>query len=94
MILEANACETMVLGSDSGEIPNVIRSTGAGVIVPEGDVDALRQAMYEALSDPGEVRRLGLLGASTVRDQYDQEVLVRRFMTVINEACTARQGRA
>ena len=83
VIVEAHACDTMVIGSDSGEIPNVLRETGGGVVVPEGDADALGQAMRMALADPDAVKRLGLAGASAVRLRYDQEVLVRRFIEVI-----------
>jgi glycosyltransferase involved in cell wall biosynthesis len=35
VLIEAMACETPVLGSDSGEIPAVIAATGGGEIAPE-----------------------------------------------------------
>lgn len=39
-LVEAMACRVPVVGSDSGEIPNVIGD--AGLVFPEGDVSALR----------------------------------------------------
>ena len=42
-LIEAMACEIPVIGSDSGEIPNVVGD--AGILVPPGDVDALVAAM-------------------------------------------------
>ena len=41
VLVEAMWCGTPVVGSDSGEIPWVIETTGGGEIFPEGDVEAL-----------------------------------------------------
>lgn len=41
VLVEGMLCGRPVIGSDSGEIPWVIRSTGGGLVFPEGDVDAL-----------------------------------------------------
>ncbi len=42
-LIEAMACEVAVIGSDSGEIPNVIGDAGA--VVPPGDANALADAI-------------------------------------------------
>jgi len=47
VIAEAMACGVPVVGSDSGAIPEVIDS--AGLIVPEGDVTALAEALQRAI---------------------------------------------
>lgn len=51
VLVEAMACGVPVVGSDSGEIPNVIGD--AGLVFPEGSVDHLRQALGRIMSDPG-----------------------------------------
>jgi len=48
-LLEAMACEVPVVGSDSGEIPNVIGE--AGLIFHEGDVDDLRNQLLKLMAD-------------------------------------------
>src|SRR6185312_482912 len=48
-IMEAMACGVPVIGSDSAEIPNVIGD--AGLVVPEGDPHALRDALQRVLGD-------------------------------------------
>jgi glycosyltransferase involved in cell wall biosynthesis len=86
VVLEANACETAVIGTESGEIGNVIRNTGGGVIVPEGDVAALGAAMLELAEDPQRTRRLALQGAAAVGEKYDQAYLASRFISSIRNA--------
>jgi glycosyltransferase involved in cell wall biosynthesis len=54
VLVEAMASGLPCVGSDSGEIPNVLAD--AGLIVPEGDAAALRNAL-QALLDNGELRR-------------------------------------
>jgi glycosyltransferase involved in cell wall biosynthesis len=86
VIVEANACETAVIGTESGEIGNVLRDTGGGLIVPEGDVAALGNAMLTLANDPDLRQRLALAGATTARLKYDQNVLASRFAETITKA--------
>ena len=49
--LEAMACGTPPIVSDAAALPEVVGD--AGIIVPEGDRDALRNAMLRMLREPG-----------------------------------------
>ena len=49
-VMEAMACGVPVIGSDSAEIPNVLGD--AGVVVPEGNADALQAALARVLAEP------------------------------------------
>ena len=51
VLVEAMAGGVPVIGSDSGAIPGVIGD--AGLIVPEGDVEALAKALRELRDQPG-----------------------------------------
>jgi glycosyltransferase involved in cell wall biosynthesis len=86
VILEANACETAVIGTESGEIGNVLRDTGGGLIVPEANVAELGNAMLELAKNPQRTRELALRGAESVRAKYDQSHLAARFATTIRTA--------
>ncbi len=68
MLIEAMACGVAVIGSDSGEIPNVL--AGAGRVVHEGDAAALATAIEELLDKPEERARLALLGRRAVEEKY------------------------
>jgi glycosyltransferase involved in cell wall biosynthesis len=91
VLLEANACETAVIGTESGEIGNVIRNTGGGLIVPEANVAELGRAMLELAEDPQRTRQLALQGAAAVAEKYDQAYLASRFITSIRNA-SQREG--
>lgn len=93
VLLESMACGTPVLGSDSGEIPFVIRETGGGIVVPEGDVEKTAKALNQ-LAGSAELRaRLVAAGQEAVQRLYDQRALVRRFGMVIQEAAARGAGR-
>jgi glycosyltransferase involved in cell wall biosynthesis len=68
VIIEALACATPVIGSDSGAIPEVIGE--AGLVFPEGNALALANAINTLHDSPAERRRLGALGRRRVRDHF------------------------
>lgn len=51
VITESLACGTPVIGSDSGEIPNLIRSSGGGMVFPERDAGSFGQALRTLITD-------------------------------------------
>lgn len=68
ILIEAMACEIPVIGSSSGEIPNVVGD--AGIIFPEGDVDGLASAL-EHLARDAELRTsLGAAGRRRVLEHF------------------------
>ncbi|MGO9013488.1 MAG: glycosyltransferase [Dissulfurispiraceae bacterium] len=71
VLIEAMACEIPVIGSSSGEIPNVIAD--AGMVFQEGDIDDLAKRI-ELLLDDKELRAsLGKKGRERVLDWYTQK---------------------
>jgi len=70
VLIEAMACGVPVVGSDCGEIPNVIGQ--AGLIFPEGDADELRARLERLMGDPYLRMRLARLGRERVLARYTQ----------------------
>jgi glycosyltransferase involved in cell wall biosynthesis len=70
MFVEAMACEVPVVGSDSGEIPRVIGD--AGIVVPEGNVAALRAALARLQQDERLREDLGKRGRQRVLAHFTQ----------------------
>ena len=58
-VVEAAACGTPSLASDSPGLRDSVRHTETGYLVPHGDVDALAARMLELAGDPALVARLG-----------------------------------
>jgi glycosyltransferase involved in cell wall biosynthesis len=79
VLVEAMWCGVPVVGSDSGEIPWVIRSTGGGLVVPEGDVTALREALIRLRDSESLRHELGERGRSQVKEQFSIEAVAREL---------------
>lgn len=82
ILVEAMACGVAVVGSDSGEIPNVIGD--GGLVFPEGDVAALT-ACLEALRDPALRQSLGARARARVVARYTQSQIARQTYRVYQE---------
>lgn len=79
LLIEAQACGTPVIGSDSGAIPEVIRSTGGGVVVAEGDSLALATAIGRMRNDPDELAALRARGLRNSVELYSLDAFVDRM---------------
>lgn len=79
VLAQAMACGIPVVGSDSGAIPEVIGD--AGLIFPEGDVDALRQCILR-LRDDCLRAELGQRGRARVLAHYTHERIAERTYAI------------
>lgn len=73
ILVEAMACGVPVVASDSGEMPDVVG--GDGLVVPEGDVGALAEALGRLAEDHALRRRLGSAGRSRALGQFSQDAV-------------------
>ncbi len=64
VLVEAMACQVAVIGSDSGEIPQVIGE--AGLLFPEGAADALAERITLLATNPALRAELGARGRARV----------------------------
>lgn len=83
ILVEAMACEVTVVGSDSGEIPNVIGD--AGLIFAEDNVDELYKHLLTLIKDDTLRRRLGRLGRERVLNHYTQAQIAAKTVDVYRE---------
>ncbi|HLI71432.1 MAG TPA: glycosyltransferase [Ktedonobacteraceae bacterium] len=82
-LAEAMACETPVIGSDSGEIPHVIGD--AGLIFPEGNAQELAARVRQLLDAPELYATLAAKGRQRVLENYTQERIARQTFEVYQE---------
>ncbi len=68
VLIEAMSCGVPVLGSNSGEIPNVIGD--AGIVFAEGDARALADRLHRLRADAGLRARLSAAGRARVLAHY------------------------
>ena len=90
VIIEALACGTPVLGSDSGEIPHLIQATGGGLTFAEGQPEALANQLRSLILEPAIRDRLSAQGRNTVLNHYTNVTLTRKFAGAIEQATAGR----
>jgi len=81
VLVEAMACGTPVIGSDSGEIPHVVGE--AGLIFPEKDAPALRDCLKRMIEDPALRQRLIALGRARAEREYSCEAVATTWLRAI-----------
>jgi glycosyltransferase involved in cell wall biosynthesis len=84
--IEAMACGIPVVGSDSGEIPVILQSTGGGVVVREGDPSALGDAISWLLGSDGVRRQLGARGRQAVSARFSTSTVAAQLAKAFHEA--------
>ncbi len=80
ILIEAMSCGVPVVGSSSGEIPNVVGD--GGLIFPEGDIAALRETLLRLIDDATLCEDLGEQGRARVLKHYTQSALARRYYAI------------
>jgi len=79
MLVEAFACGVPVIGSDSGEIANVVGD--AGLIVSEDDVPGWTRAISNLLASPEKRSELGRRGLELANARYAWPVIARDYLS-------------
>lgn len=83
VLVDAMACGVPVVGSTSGEIPSVVGD--AGLIFPEGDVDALVDTLSRLAGEPGLREDLATRGRQRVLDHYTHQRIAADTVAVYQE---------
>jgi hypothetical protein len=84
VVLEAMATATPVLSCPVGAIDEMVGP--GGVLVPPGDLEALRAALEDLLEDPARLTALGAVARQEVERRYDQAVQGPRLVDVVRAA--------
>jgi glycosyltransferase involved in cell wall biosynthesis len=77
--LQALACETPVVGSDAGGIPEIIRPGDTGRIAKAGDATELADAIEAALADREATQRMAENGRRLVEQHHGLEHMLNRL---------------
>lgn len=80
VIIEAHACATPVIGSDSGAIPDVIAD--AGLVVPENNPQQLATALATLAANRALGRTLGENGLRNAREHFTWQRVAQRMATI------------
>jgi glycosyltransferase involved in cell wall biosynthesis len=87
VLIEAMACETPVVGSDSGEIPRVIGD--AGLVFHENDERELAGLLHRLMEDPSLRKTLGRRGRERVLERFTYEKVARDTVEFYKQVCSS-----
>ncbi|MEM9088196.1 MAG: hormogonium polysaccharide biosynthesis glycosyltransferase HpsO [Cyanobacteria bacterium P01_F01_bin.53] len=76
VIIEAMACKVPVIGSDSGEIPHVIKQDG--LVFPEGDAAAFAEKLAILIDHPEQQQSFAEKGYHRAMAEYTNKALAKR----------------
>jgi glycosyltransferase involved in cell wall biosynthesis len=79
-LLEAMACETPVVCSAIGGMPELVVDGETGIVVPPDDVPALGAAVEGLLDDPARAARLGAAGRARVLERFTWAGVAQRCL--------------
>jgi glycosyltransferase involved in cell wall biosynthesis len=85
--LEAQSAGTPVVGYDVDGLRDAVG--GGGILVPAGDLPALRDAVAALLGDPGRRSELGDRGREAVRAEQSWDSVAARLEEIYSAAVTA-----
>lgn len=83
VLIEAMASQVSVIGSDSGEIPNVIND--AGLVFPEGDIEALSHCLRQLIEKPHLNQELANKGYQRAMTKYTNHALAKEQLKFYQE---------
>jgi len=88
VIIEAMACGIPVIGSNSGSIPEVVGS--AGLIFPEGNARALRDAILSLRDDERLREQCRQRGLARVASEYALPVVAPKYHLLLGSVAKSR----
>ncbi|MBL9128697.1 MAG: glycosyltransferase family 4 protein [Verrucomicrobiales bacterium] len=95
-LVEAMAAGVPIVQPRTGAFPEILESSGAGLVCAADDARALADRLEEVLRDPALGQRLGRAGLEAVRTTYNSDASARRlvelFASSVSPAPAARSG--
>jgi glycogen synthase len=82
---EAMGCETPVVASDAGGLPEVVEDGVTGLVVPRGNSAALAAAIGSLLADPERRLRMGQAGRERALRLFDWDRTAAQFEEIYRE---------
>lgn len=87
------ACGRPIIAALSGDGADIVRETGAGIVCPPGDADALAGAMRRIISmSDEETGRMAASGLRAGREEYSPARQVDRFEALLASVAARRAG--
>jgi glycosyltransferase involved in cell wall biosynthesis len=79
-LFEAMMCGKPIIVSDGGTMANIVKKLNCGLVVPYGDISAIRKAIVRLKNDPRLRRELGENGRKAYEEEYSWNIMENRLI--------------
>lgn len=87
--LEAAACGTLAVGSQTGGIPDALDDGRTGLLIPPGDPVALEEALEDILAEPRRYDEMRERARQRAESEFDWPKRVDAMVDVLRDAVTS-----
>ena len=84
-LFEAMMCSKPVLVNDCTSMADIVRGEDCGLVVPYGDVNAIKYAIITLKNDPALCKRLGESGRNAYETKYNWKTMEERLLELYEE---------
>jgi glycosyltransferase involved in cell wall biosynthesis len=91
-MMNALACGTTVLASDTAPVREMIQPGQNGLLVDFFDVEGIAAAASQVLDAPGDYKHLGQAGVDMTQSRYSLDVCLPQMLRLYQDAISCRQS--
>lgn len=74
-----------IIVNDETSMANIVRKENCGLVVPYGDVSAIKEAIIKLKNDSSLYQKLGSNGRKAYEDKYNWLIMERRLLDAYND---------
>jgi glycosyltransferase involved in cell wall biosynthesis len=79
-LFEAMMCGKSIIVSDGSSMANIVRKENCGLVVPYGDIDAIKEAILKLKNDPELRQGLGQNGRRAYENRYSWRIMEQHLL--------------
>lgn len=87
-LFEAMMCEKPILTNEGTSMADIVRKEDCGLVVPYGDVNAIKHAILALKNDPDLCKRLGGNGRMAYETKYNWGIMEKRLLKAYSNIST------
>jgi glycosyltransferase involved in cell wall biosynthesis len=91
-VMEALSCGLPVVATRVGGIPDIVEHDKAGLLIDEGDIEALAASLVTLLRDPHRCARMGQAAHAFARVHLDARKTAERLVELYDELIVSHSG--
>ena len=80
-LFEAMMCGKPIIVSDMSSMAEIVRKEKCGIVVPYGDVEAIKEALIKLRNDSSLRKELGKNGRNAYEQKYSWKIMEKRLVT-------------